>query len=282
MAALSGSGAIGSLPIGSAAIGSGVSAPITGSLVVTETGSDSAAASGKVLVKGSLAVTETGQDTLAGSGGVRVSGSFSATETGTDTAAGSGKVIVKGTLAVTESGADTAAFSGKVIVAGSLSGTEQGQDVFSGSGGSSTVTGTLAATETGEDVFSADSSRKAGGYDYKSRKRYYVRVGDRILGFATAREATAALPKDKPAEAQADTVESTDAPDEVLADADQAPVEPQPVEVLPLAELLAYADVLAEREKVRAMLRRNEYEALARVYETWRDEEDVELLLVSL
>lgn len=260
MAALNGSGAIGSLPIGAAAIGSGVSAPITGSLAVTEAGSDSAAASGKVLVQGSLVVTETGQDTFSGSGGSQVSG----------------------TLAATETGADTASGSGKVIVAGSLTGAEQGQDVFSGSGGSSTVTGTLAATETGEDVFSADSSRKAGGYDYKSRKRYYVRVGDRILGFATAREATAALPKDKPAEAQADTVESTDAPDEVLADTDQAPVEPHPVEVLPLAELLAYADVLAEREKVRAMLRRNEYEALARVYETWRDEEDVELLLVSL
>jgi len=279
MAALNGSGAIGSLPIGSAAIGSGVDAPITGDLAGVESGFDSASFAGKVLVSGALAVTETGQDTFSGSGVNQIAGVMAATETGADTFAGSGAVTVAGALAATEAGADTAAFSGQVVVAGSLAGTESGADVFAATG-TTADQGSLNATETGEDVFSAESGRKAGGYDYKSRKRYYVRVGDRILGFATAQEATSALARDKPAAAK--DPEQMPPPVEEVVEVEQEPAEPQPVEVLPLAELLAYADVLAEREKVRAMLRRNEYEALARVYETWRDEEDVELLLVSL
>jgi hypothetical protein len=281
MAGLNGSGAIGSLPIGAAAIGGDYYTPVAGTLAATESGADTAAGSGKVIIAGTLSAAEVGNDTAAFSGKVVVAGSWASTETGTDTFIGVGGNQVAGVMAATETGADTAAGSGKVIIAGSLAATEA-QDTFAGSG--KTVNyGDLAATESGQDVFSADAGRKAGGYDYKSKKRYYVRVGDRILGFATAQEATSALAKQPTTKDEADVAPSATPDDAPTPEASPAEAEPpRPVEILPLTELLAYANAVAEQERVRAMLRRNEYEALARVYETWRDEEDVELLLVSL
>lgn len=254
--------------------------PVTGTLAATESGQDAFAASGGVVVSGALLATEAGQDGFAASGGVLVSGSLAGTETGTDTFIGVGGNQVAGIMAATEAGSDTASGSGQVIVAGALAATEQGQDTFAATGKAG-IDGSLSAAESGEDVFTADSGRKAGGYDYKSKKRYYVRVGDRILGFATAQEATSALAKQPTTKDEADVAPSA-TPAKTPEDKTPAVEPPRPVEILPLAELLAYANAVAEQERVRAMLRRNEYEALARVYETWRDEEDVELLLVSL
>jgi hypothetical protein len=109
---------------------------VTGSLVATETGSDTFTSSGKVIVKGSLSVSETGTDTLSATGKVIVQGSLSVVETGTDSFSASGKVIVQGSLQATEVGLDTAAFTGVVT--------------------SSSITGTMAANEEGLDIANFD------------------------------------------------------------------------------------------------------------------------------
>lgn len=109
---------------------------VTGSLVATETGSDTFTSSGKVIVKGSLSVSETGTDTLSATGKVIVQGSLSVVETGTDSFSASGKVIVQGSLQATEVGLDTAAFTGVVI--------------------SNSITGTMAANEEGLDIANFD------------------------------------------------------------------------------------------------------------------------------
>lgn len=154
--------------------------PLSGSMSVTETGTDAFSAAGDVIVKGSGAASETGADAFAGNGTVAnagVSGSMAATETGSDTLAGSGKVIVRGSLSVTETGTDSfsangfitaapvvgsmaatetgndiALASGKVLVSGSLAANEAGEDAFLASG-KVLVTGSLSATEVGEDVY---------------------------------------------------------------------------------------------------------------------------------
>lgn len=129
--------------------------PVTGSISATETGSDTASASGKVAVSGALSATETGSDTAAFNGLVTdppITGSLAATETGSDTASFTGEVSAfnHGSLAATEVGSDTAAVTAKVLVSGSLAVTETGTDTASLSG-SVLVTGSLAAQESGSD-----------------------------------------------------------------------------------------------------------------------------------
>ena len=131
-------------------------APVTGSLSVTETGTDTFSGSGDVIVSGSLSATETGADTFSASGTVTdpsITGSMAATEAGDDTLSGSGKVIVTGSLSATETGADTFSGTGNVLISGSMSATETESDAFSGSG-KVLVSGSLSATEEGNDTFS--------------------------------------------------------------------------------------------------------------------------------
>lgn len=157
-------------------------APVSGSLSVTETGTDTFSAAGEVIVEGSLAAAETGDDTFSasgtvanlsssgslaatetsddtftGTGDVIVEGSLAATETGTDSFSGTGDVIVSGSLAATETGTDTFASTGKVIVSGSFASTETGTDTFVGTGTvlSAVVSGSLIVTETGSDTFAS-------------------------------------------------------------------------------------------------------------------------------
>ena len=63
-----------------------VAGAITGDLAATESGADTAAASGRVVVTGLLAATESGSDTAALAGRVLVQGTLSAQEVGSDTA----------------------------------------------------------------------------------------------------------------------------------------------------------------------------------------------------
>ena len=89
---------------------------VTGSLVATETGSDTFTSSGKVIVQGSLSVVETGTDSFSASGKVIVQGSLQATEVGLDTAAFTGVVTsssITGTMAANEEGLDIANFDGR-------------------------------------------------------------------------------------------------------------------------------------------------------------------------
>lgn len=78
---------------------------ISGTLAATESGSDTASASGTVHPAGTMAATETGADTFSSSGTANppVSGSMAASETGADafTASGtSGAVVAAGQILV--------------------------------------------------------------------------------------------------------------------------------------------------------------------------------------
>lgn len=133
--------------------------PATGSISVTESGSDTASVNGDVIVQGSFAVTASGSDTAAINGTVvygATLGSLAATETGSDAAALSGNVPVSGDLAATESGSDTSSLAGLILVNGSLAVQETGSDGIA-LNGQVVVTGTLDATETGSDTAEIDS-----------------------------------------------------------------------------------------------------------------------------
>jgi hypothetical protein len=135
-----------------------VLAPLSGSMSVTETGTDTFSGAGDVIVKGSLAATETGEDTFNASGTVTdpgITGSLAATETGSDTFSASGTVAfptITGSLSATEVGADTFSGSGNVLISGSLSATEVGNDTF-GAAGNVLISGLLSAQEVGNDTF---------------------------------------------------------------------------------------------------------------------------------
>jgi hypothetical protein len=151
-------GGAGSSTIGVFLINQGATNP-TGSLTVTETGSDTFSSSGTVLVQGSLTVTESGADTFdaTGTAGSVVTGDLTVTETGSDTFASTGTVATLGSLTVTETGSDTFAGSGVVLVAGSLTATETGSDSFA-STGAVRVSGSLTVTESGSDTFASTGS----------------------------------------------------------------------------------------------------------------------------
>jgi hypothetical protein len=120
---------------------------VSGAATASETGADTAAATGRVITSGALSATES-QDTASAAGSVRVSGSVSATET-SDTATASGNVIVTGAAAASEQ-ADTASGNAKLIVSGAFAATETGQDSVAASGFIPT-TGVLACSEEGAD-----------------------------------------------------------------------------------------------------------------------------------
>lgn len=122
----------------------------TGTVAVTESGSDTAAFNGGALLEGTLAATE-GADTASFAGDVYITGTLAVTSSGSDTAAIAGDVYISGTLTATESG-DTASFAGDVPRTGTLAATE-GADtaaIFGTTTGA--LQGTLAATESGGDT----------------------------------------------------------------------------------------------------------------------------------
>lgn len=162
-------------------------AAIEGDLASSETGSDTASASGKVVVQGGasateaatedafaasgalssgiagdMAAAESGTDTASASGDVFVSGVMSPSESGSDTASMTGDVFVSGALAVNETGHDAAIASGGVIVAGAAALSEVGQDAAA-SAGNVLVQGDLVVTESGQDVFAGSSSGSSSG-----------------------------------------------------------------------------------------------------------------------
>ncbi|MFY9326495.1 MAG: hypothetical protein WAO76_00505 [Georgfuchsia sp.] len=126
---------------------------VSGSIIASETDSDIAALSGDVYITGTIAATESGGDTAALTGDVLITGTLTVSETGSDTAFinASSAVIATGTIAASESGSDSCSIAGKVYVAGQLSAVDGGLDVFAASG-NIYITGTVSATETGSDT----------------------------------------------------------------------------------------------------------------------------------
>lgn len=132
-------------------------AEIVGTLSATESGDDTAAASGEVLVQGDTAATEAGDDTAAMAGDVFIAGTLAVTEAGADTASISGDVIVAGVGEATEAGQDMPALSGDVLVQGGVAAAESGQDVFAGSSAGS-ASGDMAAVESDDDRLDCEGS----------------------------------------------------------------------------------------------------------------------------
>lgn len=133
--------------------GGGGPAVITGTLAVTETGSDASALSGAVFVAGVLAALEVGSDAAALTGQIRVAGSLAASETGSDTASilGAGTLpAINGSLSATETGSDTAAGVGYVRINGTLVAVEVGSD--SASIGPAAAAQPLSAPPSGRRV----------------------------------------------------------------------------------------------------------------------------------
>lgn len=134
---------------------------VDGDLVVTEAGGDTAAISGKVVVDGDISASETGSDTAVIIGGSVATGTLDATEAGNDTAALAGSVLVEGLLSVSEVGSDTAAFAGTVLVEGDLAAAEAGSDTAALLG-VVLVQGSIAVTESDADTFAATGSLSGG------------------------------------------------------------------------------------------------------------------------
>ena len=101
-----------------------------------------------------------------------------------------------------------------------------------------------------------------GGYDDKKKKKYVVRVGDKLMVFSREADALNALPKKNIPQKKGNVV---------------------PEEQVALPEIKAIAQSFKALPDYGAMLRARQYEQLINFYETLQqqDEEDVELLLMA-
>lgn len=248
---------------------------ITGTLSASETGADTASFAGDVFITGTLAASETGADTASftGTSAVVTTGYLAATETSSDTAAFAGDVYVSGTLAATESGTDTAAFSGDVLIDGTLAATESGSDTAAFTGtAAAAISGTLAASEEGADTaaFTNVTTTAAGWYDDKPKrkKRFVAEVDGKLLVYGSAQAAAKALNNRK---ADPEAIEQSASPEKPTPD----------IEVdLPTVE--AFAQRTGQAEDYKTALNNKHLEAILKMFSDMEDEDDVEMLLMSL
>ena len=158
---------------------------------------------------------------------------------------------------------DQTAVHGLLDTAGSAlvftSDTTDGADI---SAASVNVQGVLvfsSATTDGADVVSAyvsTGTSAAGGY---GSKRYIVRVGKKLVEFASEAEAAAALDAQQPEQVKAVAVKSVDMK-----------------AVKKLAQDRLALDVFQQQ------LQQMQLEALMRSYEAWQDDQDIEDLVALL
>lgn len=183
-----GGGATGSADIteGADTVSGAGASSTAGSAAITE-GHDSVSGSGATSTTGAAAITE-GADTVQASGAVGASGAASIAE-GSDSVVGTGATSTGGSAAITE-GHDTVDASGAQGAVGDAAIAEDA-DTVSGSG--STATSGSAAIAEGHDrpqgSGNATGSVVPAG---RHRRRYGVRVGERILLFDTPAQAQAA------------------------------------------------------------------------------------------
>ena len=213
---------------------------------------------------------------LAGGG---TTSSFSASiAEGADTLASSVSVTISLSSAVTD-GADVLSASVSPVIG--LSGAvTDGADVLAAS--ISLAAGTLsfsADLSEGADVLDASVSVVSnGGADYgKTKKRYVVRVDDKLLSFTNKQAAINYL----------DSVNTkTQKQEEVPPQAQEIAQEAIHSEVLPeiTIDIEAIKAMAQQREalsQLQNQLRRMQYEAILKAYEQWLDEEEIELLLMA-
>lgn len=195
------------------------------------------------------------------------------------TSAASGVVGHSGASAVTLDSVSIA-FSGVIGHSGTSAITLDGVSVSaSGSvAGSVAITGDLAITLDGIAFDATSSSVVAGGYDDKKKKRYLVRVGNKLLSFANEQDAIAAIERDEP-EKQYPTKKAKKQKAVTVA----KPTQAKPDETFNLNHLLELARMYNEQHQYETLLRNRRYEAAIALYEALmqREEEDIELLLMA-
>jgi hypothetical protein len=223
-------------------------------------------------------------DTSAIAGSVLnpVSGAINWTEAN-DTAILSGGVTASGAVAWTEQN-DTTSISGSVIstITGALSWVE-GDDVTNISGASfSAASGSVAWVEQ-DDVFAIYASAPIEGGaapDYSVKKKYVVKVGDRLMVFSKQEDALNALPKDE-TKKQFPAKKGKQKPPEASIDA-VAKIEPE--ETISLPEVKALAQAYDATDQYDALIQQRKYESLIALHQILieREEEDIELLLLAM
>lgn len=226
------------------------------SVAVTE-GADVLAADVSPIVDSSVAVTE-GADILAAAVGPVIEASVDVTEGADVLAASVG--IVSSTAdfsSATTDGADVLAAAVSPVISAS-SATTDGADVLAAV--VSPIVGFSSATTDGADVFAAavdtGTASAVGGYDDKpKKKRFVVKVGDRIVEYGSAAAAVKALDADTESQ-------------------------PEPVAEVLIRKIKAQARVFKAEQQVQNLFKQQDFEAMLSLYEQMQDEDDIETLLM--
>lgn len=121
---------------------------------------------------------------------------------------------------------------------------------LSGDSGSYSIAGTEGAF-----AFSG-AAKPVGGYDEaRKRKRFVVKVGDKLVEYGSASAAAKALNK---------------APE----------AKPEPVAEVPIRKIKAQARVFKAEQQVQNLFKQQDFEAMLALYEQMQDEDDIETLLM--
>lgn len=218
-------------------------------------------------VTGTLSVTESGSDTFASTGQVLVQGSLIVTESGSDSFAGVGNVFIQGTLNASETGSDT--FSAIGSVGGSITGTlnaTEGSDTFSG---------------VGSVPFVGFRETPAGRSRRKSLKRkVFVEKDGEILLFDSPQQAYDYLQsvKEKAVVKSVKTGKKVKKPVEEFKPAE---FEPYSFDRIEIPKLQAFADNQRLYVDIENLIKRHNFIRLLELQEMMRDEEDIEMLLLA-
>ena len=283
--------------------GSVTGGTVSGSVAWTEA-NDTASLSGSVIASGTVAWTEA-NDTASLIGSVIASGSISWTEaddvtsiSGTfgsgvfasvaciedaDTSAIAGSVLnpVSCSISWTEA-SDTASLSGGVTASGALYWAED-DDVTNIAGSSFSSASAAIAWAEQDDVFAIYANAPSTGGaapDYSIKKKYVVKVGDRLMVFSKQEDALNALPKNEPKK-QYPAKKGKQKPLEASIDA-VAKIEPE--ETISLPEVKALAQAYDATDQYDALIQQRKYESLIALHQILieREEEDIELLLLAM
>ena len=97
----------------------------------------------------------------------------------------------------------------------------------------------------------------AGGYDSKRKKRFVVKVGNRLVEYGSAQAAAKAL--------------------------DQTEAEvPQPIAEVPIRTIKAQAKVFKAEKKVQDLFTQQDFAAMLDLYQQMQEEDDAEALLMLM
>jgi len=254
----------------------------------TTNATDTSAASGTTTVVGTLATTNA-NDTVGASGSVgnSITGTVAYTNAN-DTLAASGTTTIVGTLARTNAN-DTSAANGTTTVIGTVSYTNA-NDTIAASGIVGTISGTVAYTNandisTASGTAGSQASGSAPDYSVGKKKKFVVKVGDRLMVFSNQVDAINALPsevkepvkvKQYPAKKKSASANHSMAN---LQKPDSVPVA-QPDETVPLQTVSEMAQAYNVQAQYDQLMRKMQYEALYSLYQDLLEEDDSEALLM--